>query len=197
MPKHLTFDGKYFDKVREARKTITLRKHKPNLAPGDIVYLHSKGYVIGKAEIQDVRPIKVRELTDDIAKKEGFRSKNDLFLALKEIYRNIKPDDELWLVEFKLLKKFDPPIFSEAFPYKGIHPLEIAKKTLEHSEELGVNDTERILLELLIKTGSIRRASEALGSLSKRGLFRKILRKYLNKLIDLGILKPKMGDEDV
>ncbi|NPA86128.1 MAG: ASCH domain-containing protein [bacterium] len=194
MPKHLTFDGKFWDLLVSGKKRRTLRRHRPKVEPGDEVYVHCGGYVLGKAKIKDVRPVSLKELTDELAKEEGFSSKEELLRVLKEIYPDLSEDETLWLIDFEFTEKFKEPIFSESFTYSGIHPLEIAKKALS-DPEIKLSETDRILLELFVKTGSIRKAAEMLGSLSKRRLIRRALRRAYDQLLEQGKLQPKIKVE--
>ena len=195
MPKHLTFDGEFKEALLSGRKTKTLRRFKPKVQPGDIVFVHSGGYVLGKARIKDVRPIRLSEIDDELAKQEGFESKEELLRKLKEIYPDLSENDVLWLIDFEFVEKFKEPIFSEAFTYLGVHPLEIARLAVR-DPELELSETDRILLELLLKVGSIRKAAEMLGSLNKRKLFRRALRRAFEQLLEQGKIEPRIRLEE-
>jgi hypothetical protein len=195
MPKHLTFDGEFKDALLSGKKTKTLRRFKPKVQPGDIVYIHSGGYVLGKAKIKDVRPIKVSEIDDELAKQEGFENREQLIKKLREIYPDLSENDVLWLIDFDFVEKFKEPIFSEAFTYLGVHPLEIARLAVR-DPEINLSETDRILLELLLKVGSIRKAAEMLGSLNKRKLFRRALRRAFEQLLEQGKIEPKIKIEE-
>ena len=53
---------------------------------------------------------------------------------------------------------------------------------------MNLNEADRRILELFVKTGSIRRTAMKLGSMKKRGVIRKILRKCYNELRKKGLI---------
>jgi len=191
--KHLQFQKEYWDKLLSGLKTATIRLGKvTEYKPGDVVYIHCGGYVLGKAKITKVEYKQVKDLTDEDAFLDGFESKKKLKEALKKHYPKLKSEDWVTIIHFEWIEKFEKPIFSEEFAWKGIEidPVKVAKLALEHlSNEL--TEKQKFYLNLIIQEGSIRKAAMKLGGLHKRHVFRRIIRKVLDKLIEKGILKPK------
>ncbi|HII68149.1 MULTISPECIES: ASCH domain-containing protein [Thermococcus] len=188
--KNLKFDGKYKGLLLSGKKRATIRFGKVNIKPGDEVLIHSAGYVLGKAKVKRVEKKKVFELTDEDAKLDGFKDKEELMKALREHYKNIKPDAEVTLIEFEFVKMLDNPVLSADFPYEGNNPIEIAELALKHLNNLSFEEVA--LLKLFLQSGSLRRTAYKLGGLDKRYKIRKILRKAYEELKEMGLMKPKL-----
>lgn len=188
--RNLKFDGKYKDLLLSGKKSATIRVGKVNLKPGDEVLVHSGGYVLGKARIKRVEKKRVSELTDEDAIMDGFKNKEELLDALKEHYKNIKPDTEVTVIEFEFTKLLDKPILSADFPYEGNNPIEIAELALKHLKDLSFEEVA--LLKLFLQSGSLRKAAYKLGGLDKRYKIREVLRKAYEKLKKMGIMEPKL-----
>ncbi|ASJ05034.1 MULTISPECIES: ASCH domain-containing protein [Thermococcus] len=188
--KHLEFDGRYAEAILKGRKRATVRLgRKPNLKEGDTVLIHSGGYAIGKAIIERVESKTVGELTDEDAFLDGFSGREELIRALKEHYRYVNDDSTAHVIVFRLVERFDKPVMSSDYAYEGNLPIEIAEKALEH---LDLSGEDRKLLELFLKTGSLRKAAYRLGGLNKRYLIRDALRRAYGELKRRGIMGPKV-----
>ncbi|WP_456482406.1 ASCH domain-containing protein [Methanopyrus sp.] len=186
--KHLEISGEYKDKLLRGEKRATIRVGRvPGARPGKVVYIHCGGYVYGKVRITDVRTKRVRDLTDEDAKLDGFENREELLKALRDHYPNLRDDDIVTIIEFKWVERFDEPILSEHLPYEGHDPIEIAKRALE--EDIPLSPRDRELLELLVECGSIRKAAKALGGLGKRDVIRRAVRKAFRLLKARGALE--------
>ncbi len=167
--KHLEFKEKYLEKLLKGEKRITVRK-RAYVKPNDTVYVHCGGKIIGKAKIIDVRKIKREEMNEEIAKKDGFNSLEDFMDEIKSYY----PDqNELYVIEF-MLEPFERHIMPNEFYYGNSDLIEIAKRALE-SDKLSKREKE--ILNIFIKTGSIRKTARKIGGLRNRGIVRGVLRK--------------------
>ncbi|PUA32835.1 MAG: hypothetical protein B7O98_05205 [Zestosphaera tikiterensis] len=101
--KTLAFKKEYGKPILLGRKTLTIRLNS-NLKEGDVVEVRAGGVVLGKALIEEVKVKKVLELTDEDAVNDGFRSREELLRALKNIYKDrISASTEVKLIKFKLL----------------------------------------------------------------------------------------------
>ncbi|HIP74865.1 MAG TPA: ASCH domain-containing protein [Thermococcus paralvinellae] len=189
--KNLKFDGRYKEMILCGKKKATIRLgRKINLKPGDEVLIHSGGYVLGKGIIKRVETKKVSELTDEDARLDGFRDKEELAKALMEHYKHLTPNTSVTIIEFELTKVLDKPILSADFPYEGNNPIEIAEKALKYLDNLSFE--EIALLNLFLKEGSLRKASYKLGGLNKRYKIREVLRKAYEELKRKGLMEPKI-----
>ncbi|WP_088334748.1 MULTISPECIES: ASCH domain-containing protein [unclassified Methanopyrus] len=186
--KHIEISGEYRDKLLRGEKRATIRVGRvPGARPGKVVYIHCGGYVYGKVRITNVRTKRVRDLTDEDAKLDGFENREELLKALRDHYPNLRDDDIVTIIEFKWVERFDEPILSEHLPYEGHDPIKIAKLALE--EDIPMSPRDRELLELLVECGSIRKAAKALGGLGKRDVIRRAVRKAFRLLKSRGALK--------
>jgi len=57
---------------------------------------------------------RVKELTDEDAKKDGFRNINELIDALKRIYGGIKGEDLVTIIHFEIPEKSSPSSFCQS-----------------------------------------------------------------------------------
>ena len=167
--KHIEFKGKYAEKILKGEKTATIRK-RVYVKPNDVVFVHSGGKIIGKARIKEVRQIDIQDLDHELARKEGFDNIEELMDEIREYYGEGK---DLYLIEFDF-EPFDEPLDPEKMYYDGSSLSEIARKALKLDS---FSEDEKRILELFLKTGSIRKTAFRLGGLSKRGIVRKTIRK--------------------
>ncbi|HIP66773.1 MAG TPA: ASCH domain-containing protein, partial [Candidatus Nanopusillus sp.] len=184
--KHLQFDGKYTELLKTGKKRLTIRIEKPNLRKGDIVIVHAGGKVIGKFKILDIYTKKLHQITDEEAQLDGFNNKEELFRALKEHYPWIKENREIVIIRFEPVEIFRDDINSEDFAWKGlkIDLMELARLALKYDNKL--TEKQKQYLKILIDEGSLRKAAMKLGGLQKRAIFRKILRRSMDRLIEKG-----------
>lgn len=183
--RHIMVKGRYINDILEGRKSATIRKGivKPKYREAII---HGGGRPIAKISIERVYHKKVKELTDQDAIKDGFRSCRELLEELKRVYPDITEDDWVTIIEFKVVQRLDH--LEPEDPYMGLKPIDIARIALRYlSEEL--NEYERKILLDLTRTGSIRAtAIKLFGGLGKRYIIRRILKKALNRLVEKNIL---------
>ncbi len=167
--KHLEFKGKYLQKLLSGEKRATIRK-RAYVSPGELVYVHCGGKIIGKARILDVREIGIDEIDDDVARMEGFDSAEELLEEIRNYYTG---RDRLYLIEFDF-EPFEKPLDPAEMYYENADLVEIARKALESGM---VSEDDKEVLRLFLRTGSIRKTAFRLGGLSKRGVVREALRR--------------------
>ncbi|HIQ03797.1 MAG TPA: ASCH domain-containing protein [Desulfurococcales archaeon] len=179
--------GEYVKLMLSGVKKATIRIGKVKLKYNEMI-VHGGGRPIALIKIKSVKYKRVKELTDMDAKLDGFRSKEELVKELKKVYEDIKDDDWVTIIEFEIIKKLNELDVRD--PWLGLKPVDIARIALRY--DLGLTDREREILLDLTRTKSLRRtAINFFGTIEKRWIIRKILRKALNKLIEKGILKVK------
>ena len=101
--KKLTFSKKeYIEKILKNEKTSTIRLGKRVFEIGEIVSIYLDDKKIADAVITNVSYMKLNELTQKHAIKDGFKNKKELIKALKFHYPKISKDDIVTLIEFKI-----------------------------------------------------------------------------------------------
>ncbi len=101
--RRLLFKKEYGEGILKGTKTSTIRLSS-TLKKGDEVEIVAGRVKLGVARIEDVEVKKVKELTDEDAHADGFKSKEELMRALKRIYgRKISEGTEVKLIRFKML----------------------------------------------------------------------------------------------
>ncbi len=178
--KHLEFKDKFRELLKSGRKTATIRLQCP-YKKGQEVFVHCGGKIIGTARIIDIQEKKLEELTEEDAKADGFESLEDLLEELRKLYGN---PEKVYVIRFKF-KEFKEGINPHEMYYGDADLIEIAKLALEN---LNLKEDDRKVLELFVQTGSIRKTAMKLGSMKKRGLIRKILRRCYNELRKKGLI---------
>ncbi|AKG91353.1 hypothetical protein GAH_01345 [Geoglobus ahangari] len=167
--KHLEFKGKYLQKLLSGEKRATIRK-RVYVKPGELVYVHCGGNIVGRARIKDVREIGLDEIDEEVARKEGFESVEELVAELRGYYSD---RDRLYLIEFDF-EPFEKPLDPAEMYYENDDLIEIARKAVDSDV---LSEEEKEVLRLFLKTGSIRKTAFRLGGLSRRGVVREALRK--------------------
>ncbi|WP_290597929.1 MULTISPECIES: ASCH domain-containing protein [unclassified Archaeoglobus] len=176
--KHLEFKKKYADLLLSGEKRVTIRNW-TNLKEGDEAYVHCGGKIIGKARIKAVERKKISELSDEEARLDGFKNKEEMLEELEKMGYG----DEVYVIRFD----FEPVKFINPHNmyYGNADLVEIAKKSLKH---LDLDERDKEVLATFLKYGSIRRAARRLGGSRKRGEIRKVLRKCYSNLVRLGLI---------
>lgn len=178
--------GRYVKEILEGKKTATIRRGivKPKYRE---VIVHGGGKPVAKILIEKVYHKKIKELTDEDAIKDGFRSREELVSELKRVYPGISDDEWITIIEFKVLQRLDH--LEPEDPYMGLKPVDIARIALRYLDKELSDEDKKILLDLT-RTSSIRATAIRLyGSLNRRFIIRKTLKKALKLLIDKGILR--------
>lgn len=104
--KTLNFDESYIRKILEGKKVTTIRKGIRDFEIGERVLITAQNRIYAEVEIKEVKYTQVSKLTEEDAIKDGFLTKEELLKALKKYYDQIRSNDTITIIHFKLLKKF-------------------------------------------------------------------------------------------
>ncbi len=178
--KHLEFKDKYKELLLSGKKTATIRTQ-CYVKEGEEVFVHCGGKIIGTAKIKKVEERSLEEIDDETAKADGFESREELLEEIKRLYGNPK---KVYVIRFEF-KPFKKEIDPHEMHYGYFDLIEVAKKALEN---LNLSQSDRKILEIFLRTQSIRKTAMKLGGIKKRGVVRKVLRKCLNELRKRGLL---------
>ena len=178
--KHLEFKDRYKELLLSGKKTATIRTQ-CYVKEGDEVFVHCGGKIIGSAKIKKIEERSLEEIDDRIARADGFESREDLINEIRKIYGDPKKVYVIWF-DFKPFKnEIDP----HEMYYSDADLVEVARRALEN---LSLSQGDRKILEIFLKTQSIRKTAMKLGGIKKRGIVRKVLRKCLNELRKKGLI---------
>ena len=170
--KHLMMKGKYADIILSGKKTTTIRPGKVEVKAKEFL-IHAGGKIIARAVLEDVRYKRLKNLTDEDARLDGFSSKEELKKELKEFYPDMKEHDWVTIIRFRIVEKLDRP---EEKSYAGKSAYEIAEIALRNADALNLTDEEKNILKKLTETKSLRAtARELYGNINERRRVRKIL----------------------
>jgi len=172
--------GKYVDMILKGEKTATIRKGVVKPKYKEII-IHGGGRPIAKVSIEKVYHKKLKDLTDEEAIKDGFKNKEELVNELRKVYPDLRDDDYITVIEFRLIQRLDH--LSTEDPYLGLTPADIARIALRYLTNELTEQEKKILLDLT-RTNSIRATALRLfGSINNRLLVRRTLRKATQKLM--------------
>lgn len=184
--KYLMIKGKYLTDLLKGNKTTTIRLGIVVPKFKEII-IHSKGIPIAYAEIVGIKHKKISELSDREVKEDGFKNKEELIRELESIYgHKIRRNEWVTIIKLRIKERIKdlPPWYKSNYD-----PVLIARKALEHINDLCLSKEEVKILETIIKTGSIRKAAfELFGSVYKRKIIRGIIRKVFERLRERGII---------
>jgi hypothetical protein len=173
--RHLMLSPRYLKALYEGRKKSTIRPGV--LRVGDKVYIHSKGRIVAVAHVEQVLYKRVKELTDEDAVLDGFKSREELVAYLKKRYPGLRDGAIVTIVRFGKVEKVDMP---EDLQYGGFTPVEIAALALN---KLKLTKREQEILRAVVEAGSLRKAAVKLfGTIDKRVAIRRVLRRVLKRL---------------
>lgn len=166
---------RYLKPLFEGRKRTTIRPGVLKIA--DKVYIHSKGRIVALAEVESVAYKRVFELTDEDARLDGFKIREELIGFLKRRYPGLRDDTIVTIIRFGTISKVD---IAEDAHYGGLTPVEVATLALN---KLILSKKEQEILRTVIQTKSLRKAALKLfGTIEKRSIIRRVLKKVLRKL---------------
>ncbi|ESQ24721.1 MAG: hypothetical protein OSP8Acid_12870 [uncultured Acidilobus sp. OSP8] len=104
--RRLKFKKRYLQMILEGRKRSTIRLGRLVLRDR-LLTIVGDGKPIALARVDEVTYKKVRELTDEDARVDGFRGLIDLFRELRRIYGNFGLEDDVTIIRFTVLKRLD------------------------------------------------------------------------------------------
>jgi hypothetical protein len=102
----ITFGGRSAEQVLAGKKTVTFRKWpKARVEVGEVYDAARMGYPpkkFAKVRVTALRRLKLKEIDDKLAKRDGATSSTEAKAYWSK--QGFGADDELWLVEFELVR---------------------------------------------------------------------------------------------
>jgi len=192
--RHIMMKREYAELVLSGAKTATIRLGvvRPKRKQ---VLLHSSGRVLAELEITGVEVKRVRDLTDEDAKQDGFQDRRQLIEHLERIYgRRLREDEKVTIIRFRVARRIESSEAEEGFKYLGLKPVDVASIALRYGVRLSPRDM--VVIKKVAETGSIRKAASALfGDPTRRKAIRAALDKALRKLVEAGVIAKKAERE--
>ena len=154
--KFMLIDSSYKSRILRGDKVTTIRYGSYEAKPGSEVYLviTPSDTAIAKVRITRVEKKKVRELTNEDAKRDGFSDVRELLRELGKIYGELYGDDEVTVIGFEVVKTFRdgvPLKWLKGLNYR--EPEEIARLYLENREKLNLNRETDFILRRIYNEG--------------------------------------------
>ena len=183
--RHIMMRGEYARLLLSGRKKATIRLGKV-IPKYDEVIIHSWGRPIAKARIVKVIYKRIRELTNEDAWKDGFKTRDELLRELRRVYGDFNDNDLVTVIELEVVQRFDKLVPED--PYLGLKPSDVGRLALRYlGNEL--SREELSILEELAKGRSIRWVAKRMtGSPLNRSKIRRVVRKALALLVKKGII---------
>jgi hypothetical protein len=104
--RRLKFKKRYLQMILEGRKRSTIRLGRLVLRDR-LLTIVGDGKPIALARVDEVTYKKVRELTDEDARVDGFRGLIELFRELRRIYGDFGLEDDVTIIRFTVLRRLD------------------------------------------------------------------------------------------
>ncbi|MGC9072098.1 MAG: ASCH domain-containing protein [Acidilobus sp.] len=104
--KTLKFKRRYLDKILEGEKRSTIRLGRV-VVRGRLITIVGDGRPIALARIDEVIYKKVKDLTDEDARLDGFKGLAELFRELRKIYGDFTLEDDITILRFTLVRRLD------------------------------------------------------------------------------------------
>ncbi|MEB3807187.1 MAG: ASCH domain-containing protein [Desulfurococcales archaeon] len=184
--RHIMLKGEYAGKLFSGEKRATVRLGIVRVRRPEVI-IHAGGRPVAKARIREIVVKQVKDLTDDDARLDGFESREELLKELKRVYGDIGPDDYVSVIIFDSIWRLDEQVSED--PYKGLSPGDLARIALRYLGGELADEERRILLDLT-RTNSIRlTATRLYGGVHRRKNVRRVLRRALYRLRELGVLR--------
>jgi len=154
--KFMLIDSAYKSRILRGDKVTTIRYGSYEAKPGSEVYLvvTPSDTAIAKVRITKVERKKVRELTNEDAKLDGFSDVKELLRELNKIYGDLYGDDEVTVIGFEVVKTF-----KDGIPLKWLkglnyrEPEEIARLYLENQDRLNFNRETDFIMRRIYNEG--------------------------------------------
>ncbi|WP_245612395.1 ASCH domain-containing protein [Palaeococcus ferrophilus] len=137
--KFMLVDSAYVPKILSGKKTTTIRFGDYEAKPGRDVYVVSRpsDTAVAKVLIRGVTKKRVGELTNEDARKDGFRDVKELLNALTRIYGPLDAEDKVSVIEFELVKRVEPVPLKLLKGLNYREPGEVAKLYVESGVSAG------------------------------------------------------------
>lgn len=192
--RHMMMKREYAELVLSGAKTATIRLGvvRPKRRQ---VLLHSSGKVLAELEITRVEVKRIRDLTDEDAKQDGFQDRWQLIEHLERIYRRrLGKEEKVTIIRFRVARKIEGSEAEEGSKYLSLKPVDVASIALRYGVRL--NPRDMVVIKKVAETGSIRKAASVLfGDPTRRKAIRAALDKALKKLIEAGVIAKKAENE--
>ncbi|WP_297501652.1 ASCH domain-containing protein [Thermococcus sp.] len=154
--KFILIDSSYKSRILRGDKVTTVRYGNYEVKPGSEVYLvvTPSDTAVARVRITKVERKKVRELTNEDAKLDGFSDVRELLRELNKIYGELHGDDEVTVIGFEVIKRF-----GDGIPLKWLkglnyrEPAEIARLYLENQEKLNLNRETDFIMRRIYNEG--------------------------------------------
>jgi len=186
--RHLMVKGEFVKDILSGKKRTTIRLGKLRVKYNELI-VHGGGRPVAKVRVTNVVYKRVYELTDEDAKKDGFKNKDELLEALRRMYGDFSENDYVTIIEFEVVQ--DLSSLEPQDPYLGLEPADIARLGLRYLSDT-LSEEEKKILRDLTTTNSIRSTAVRLyGSIERRWRVRRVLRHVLNELVRRGLIRAR------
>ena len=154
--KFMLIDSAYKSRILRGDKVTTIRYGDYEVKPGGEVYLvvTPSDTAIAKVKVTGAKRKKVNELTNDDARLDGFSDVRELLRELNRIYGELYGDDEVTIIGFEVIKRFEDGIPLKWLKGLNYHePAEIARLYLENREKLNLNRETDFIMRRIYNEG--------------------------------------------
>ncbi len=154
--KFMLINSTYKSRILRGKKTTTIRYGRYEAEPGSEVYLviTPSDVAVAKVRIREVKRRKVGSLRNEDARRDGFSNVSELLRELRKIYGDLSADDEVTIICFDVIKRFETGIPLRWLKGLNYHePDEIARLYLENQRKLNFNRETDFIMRRIYNEG--------------------------------------------
>jgi len=97
----IELSGEWIDAAMSGEKRLTIREGNRDLSLTDSLLVNTMSNWCMPIQISHVELCVVSEVSDDIAREDGFKDTNELFTKLREYYPNIQKDNIVTVIRWE------------------------------------------------------------------------------------------------
>jgi len=113
----LRFKEEYLERVLRGEKRVTIRRGIVHVTR-QLVYVVCCDKIFGEAIIDKVEYTKLNSINSYIMRQEGVSNMEELLNEIKKLYPNIKLNDNITIIYFTLIRKYEKPVDVEFLKFR-------------------------------------------------------------------------------
>ena len=101
----MRFNEAYVSNILKGKKIASIRSNVRGLKVDSLIPFTANGRRFAIARINEIRPVRFRELSEEDAKRDGFETLKELREGLSQFYKKLEPGSRLFAVRFQIVEK--------------------------------------------------------------------------------------------
>ena len=101
----MRFNEAYVTNILVGKKAASIRSNVRGLKVGSVIPFTSNGRRFAMAKIDEIRPLRFKELSEEDARRDGFETLQELREGLSQFNKKLEPNSKLFAVRFQVVEK--------------------------------------------------------------------------------------------